>query len=155
LTLTFVAVMLLQGWSREVVAVVPTTQLPATNAERERRDQPVTVDDLRILRIADELLGTEAVWNRQDDRECADDEKTGTRSLFCALQKACVDVLGAYDHRRVALQEVRFAVEEVTRGRELQHRIRDFNNMPTTRLSDIKNVLQVAMQRVESRLKHQ
>ena len=155
LTLTFVAAMLLQGWSREVVAVVSTTQLPATNAERERRDQPVTADDLRILWIADELLGTEAVWNRQDDRECADDEKTGTRSLFCALQKACVDVLGAYDHRRVALQEVRFAVEEVTRGRELQHRIRDFNNMPTTRLSDIKNVLQVAMTRVRSRLKHQ
>jgi hypothetical protein len=27
-----------------------------------------------------------------------DDEATGRRSLFCALEKACIDVLGTYDH---------------------------------------------------------
>ena len=75
------------------------------------------------------------------------------RSLFCALQKACVDVLGSYDHRRAALQEVRFAVEDATRGRDFEHRLRDFNNLPTTRLSDVKAVLQVALDRVKSRLK--
>jgi len=137
-------------------AGLPPRQSPqqtATSPELERRDQPVTNDDLRILVRAAELLQSEAVWNRKDDRECGDDEATGKRSLFCALQKACIDVLGTYDHRRVALQEVRFAVEDATRGQDFEHRLRDFNNLPTTRLADIKRVLQVATDRVKSRLK--
>lgn len=140
-----------------VVVLVPGPYVAAagaaTTAEHERHDQPVTQDDLRILVKAKELLQDASVWNRKDDRECADDEASGKRSLFCALQRACIDVLGAYDHRRVALQEVRFAVEEATRGRELEHRLRDFNNLPTTRLEDIQRVLRVATERVESRLK--
>ena len=119
----------------------------------ERRDQSVTVDDIRILTKAAELLKDESAWNRADDRECTDDEATGQRSLFCALQKACIEVLGTYDHRRVALQEVRFAVEDATRGRDFEHRLRDFNNLPTTRLADIQAVLKVAADRVRSRLK--
>jgi len=118
----------------------------------ERRDLPVTKDDLRILLRAEELLKDESAWNRKDDRECDDDEATGKRSLFCALQKACIDVLGAYDHRRAALQEVRFAVEDATRGQDFEHRLRDFNNLPTTKLSDVKKVLHIAMDRVKSRL---
>src|SRR5262249_7432322 len=111
-----------------------TPELTETSPELEGRGQPVTEDDLRILLKADELLKNESVWNRNDDRECDDDEFTGKRSLFCALQKACIEVLGKYDHRRVALQEVRFAVEDATRGRDFQHRLRDFNNLPETRL---------------------
>lgn len=130
-----------------------TYEKPATTPELERRDQPVTEDDLRILAMADELLKDESMWNRRDDRECDDDEATGKRSLFCALQKACVDVTGVYDHRRVALQEVRFAVEDATRGQVLEHRLRDFNNLPATQLADIKKVLRVATDRVKSRLK--
>ena len=131
----------------------PQPPLPATSSDLERRDRPVTPDDLRILTKAAELLKDESVWNRADDRECTDDEATGKRSLFCALQKACIEVLGKYDHRRVALQEVRFAVEDATRGRDFEHRLRDFNNLPTTRLADIQAVLKVAMDRVRSRLK--
>jgi hypothetical protein len=127
-------------------------RLTATSDDLERRDQAVTAADVRILTRAVELLKDETVWNRADDRECADDEATGKRSLFCALQKACIDVLGSYDHRRVALQEVRFAVEDATRGRDFEHRLRDFNNLPTTRLADVKAVLQVALDRVTSRL---
>ena len=123
------------------------------NLVLERRDLPVTIDDVRILMKAAELLKDETVWNRADDRECNDDESTGKRSLFCALQKACIDVLGTYDHRRAALQEVRFAVEDATRGQDFEHRLRDFNNLPTTRLADVKAVLQVALERVKSRLK--
>jgi hypothetical protein len=128
-------------------------RLTATTQELERRDLPVTIDDIRILMKALELLKDETVWNRADDRECKDDEATGKRSLFCALQKACIDVLGTYDHRRAALQEVRFAVEDATRGQDFEHRLRDFNNLPTTRLADIKAVLQVATNRVKSRVK--
>jgi hypothetical protein len=135
----------------------PLQQAPAntpTNAELERRDQPVTNDDLRILRRAAALLKDESVWNRQDDRECVDDEAAGKRSLFCALQKACIEVLGSYDHRRGALQEVRLAVEDATRGQRFEHRLRDFNNLSTTQLADLKKVLRVATERVESRLKN-
>jgi hypothetical protein len=127
--------------------------MTATSPDLESRDQPVSNDDLRILLRAEELLKDESVWNRKDDRECDDDEKTGKRSLFCALQKACIDVLGAYDHRRVALQEVRFAVEDATRGQDFEHRLRDFNNLPTTHLADVRRVLRVATERVKSRLK--
>ena len=118
----------------------------------ERRDQAVTAEDVLILTKAAALLKDESVWNRADDRICDDDEAAGRRSLFCALQKACIDVIGVYDHRRVALQEVRFAVEDATRGQDFEHRLRDFNNLPTTRLSDIQAVLKVAIDRVRSRL---
>jgi hypothetical protein len=128
-------------------------QLTATSPELEQRDQAVTSDDLRILTDAAALLKDESVWNRADDRECKDDEATGKRSLFCALQKACIDVLGKYDHRRVALQEVRFAVEDATRGQDFEHRLKNFNNLPTTRLTDIQAVFEVAADRVRSRLK--
>lgn len=128
-------------------------QITATSPELEQRDQPVTADDVAILVRADALLGSAAVWNRADDRDCRDDEATGKRSLFCALEKACIDILGSYDHRRVALQEVRFAVEDATRGRAFEHRLRDFNNLPKTRLEDVKRVLAVAKDRVSARLK--
>jgi hypothetical protein len=131
----------------------PPPQITDTSPELEQRDQPVTADDLAILVRAQALLGSNAVWNRADERECKDDEASGKRSLFCALQRACIDVLGSYDHRRVALQEVRFAVEDATRGRDFAHRLRDFNNLPTTRLEDIQRILAVAKERVSSRLK--
>jgi hypothetical protein len=130
-------------------------RLTATTAELERRDQPVTQEDLQILVKAEALLANDSLWNQADDRVCDDDEATGKRSLFCALQRACIDVLGSYDHRRVALQEVRFAVEDATRGRNFEHRLMEFNNLPETRLADIRRVLQVAEERVRSRLEHQ
>ena len=76
------------GWSVGAAVQQQTPQKTATSAEMERRDQSVTDDDLRILLKAEELLKDESVWNRKDDRECTDDEATGKRSLFCALQKA-------------------------------------------------------------------
>lgn len=127
-------------------------ELPSSSDELEQRDRPVTDEDVSILQKAAGLLTREAEWNRQDDRECSDDEATGRRSLFCALQKACIDVLGTYDHRRVALQEVRFAVEDATRSQDFEHRLRDFNNLPGTTLADVRKVLQVATLRVQARL---
>ena len=121
----------------------------------ERRDRPVTVEDLRIIDRASAILEDEASWNRNDDRECADDNANHKWSLFCALEKACIDELGEYDHRRVALQEVRFAVEDATRGREFEHRLMDFNNLPETRFEDVKSVLRTARERVAARLKAQ
>jgi hypothetical protein len=130
----------------------------------ESRDQPATADDLRILRRADALLGDASVWNRHDDRVCDDDEAGGKRSLFCALQKADREILGEYQHRNVALQEVRFAIQDATRDRQTEmairalrrfsfpHRLMDFNNLPETQFEDVKQVLRVASERVAARL---
>ena len=124
----------------------------------ERRDAPVSIEDLKTLERASELLGNESVWNRNDDRICTDDEAMNKRSLFCALHRASAESYGSHDsarvadHRRVALQEVRFAVEEATRGRELNHRLMDFNNLPETRFADIQGVLARATERVRARL---
>ena len=68
------------------------------------------------------------------------------------MQKASIEVLGQYDHRRVALQEVRFAIEEVSGGREFEHRLMDFNNLPETTLEDVRRVLAIARSRVAERL---
>ena len=132
-----------------------TPTFTETDPELERRDRPVTPEDLRIVTRAKSLLQNESVWNRRDDRECADDEAKGQRSLFCALQKATIEVLGEYDHRRVALQEVRFAVEDATRGRAFEHRIMDYNNGAKTTIKDIWQVLDVSMERMRSRLPQQ
>ena len=118
----------------------------------EDREQPVSVEDLQILDRADALLASESDWNRHDTRECQ--PGATTLSLFCALQQACVDVLGQYDHRRVALQEVRFAIEDVSGGREFEHRLMDFNNLPETTFGDLKRVLEIARDKVAARLQH-
>lgn len=123
-----------------------------TSPELEMHDQPVAEEDLQILVRADEILIDDTVWNREDDRNCKDDELAGRRSLFCALQKACIEVLGAYDHRRVALQEVRFAIVDATDGREFAHRLRDYNNLPETQFDDVKRILVVAREKVSIRL---
>ena len=161
-TFLLIALGLLAGASIEAHA--QATPDPATRekfgdpAQYEARNLPVTVDDLKTLERAAALLPDEASWNRNDDRQCADDEAASKRSLFCALQRASADVYGSHDprriadHRRVALQEVRFAVEDATRGRELAHRLMDFNNLPETTLADVQRVLAQATARVKARL---
>jgi hypothetical protein len=147
------------------LVAVPLLNLPQSNAqtkqppvigfsqssdELERRDQPVTEEDLQILKRADKILSSPAVWNRHDRRVCKPEDKTW--SLFCAMEKASLDVLGEYRHREVALQEVRFAVEDVTKGIEFEHRMMDYNNLPSTQFSDIKHIIKTATDRVGARL---
>ena len=150
-TLALLTAAVVGMWARQPMAI-------------ESRDQPATPDDLRILRRADALLGDASVWNRHDDRVCDDDEASGNRSLFCALQKADREILGEYQHRNVALQEVRFVIQDATRDRHtemvigalrrfsLPHRLMDFNNLPETRFEDVKQVLRVASERIAARL---
>jgi hypothetical protein len=151
LSLVLATLFSVHGTSQESALSGPFLLTPTT-PEAELRDQPVSEEDLAILLRADELLRDSSVWNRQDDRVCDDDESTGKRSLFCALQKASIEVLGTYDHRRVALQEVRFAIVDATNGRRFEHRLRDYNNLPETELSDIKSILSTAVVHVRSRL---
>jgi hypothetical protein len=123
----------------------------ASQVQHEDREPPVTAQDSTILEAAMSLLPDEDHWNRHDNRECP--PAATQLSLFCALQQASIQVLGKYDHRRAALQEVRFAIEAVTNGREFEHRLMDFNNLAETSLEDIHRVLNIAKERVESRLR--
>jgi len=121
-----------------------------TEALLESRSRPVDEIDLQIIDRAKSILEDESVWDRQDDRVCNDGDTTF--SLYCALFFASKELLGEYQHRRTALQEVRFALEEATAGHEYEHRLRDFNNDPETTLAAVYAVLDVARGRVAERL---
>jgi hypothetical protein len=135
------------GWLCVLTMLVGGAQL----MWHERRSQPATVADLRIIERADALLKDETAWNRNDDKQCDDDKATGKWSLYCALEIACVEALGVCEHTEVSAQEVRFAIEEVTPGKHYEGRLMGFNNLPETRFEDIKRVLKIAKEHVQAR----
>jgi len=114
----------------------------------EQRDNPATHEDLLILQRAADILKDKSVWDNNDDRICSEDDISW--SLYCALHKASIDILGEYQHRRMALQEVRFAIEDLSDGKEYAHRLMDFNN--TRSFDEVLRVLSIATERVESKL---
>jgi len=115
----------------------------------EKRDIHVSQVDLDILNKADQLLSDEAVWERQHPSDCAKTEKL---DLFCALEKASIDVMGIYVHRQPALQEVRFAIDDNYKGRWQKHRLIDFNSNKDTSFYDVKSVLEMATSAVEIKI---
>ena len=114
----------------------------------EDKEQSVSNQDLQILQRAKEILSDESKWNSDDDRVCNDDDTKW--SLFCALKKATIDTLGEYDHRRVALMEVRWIIHKLMEGEDFKHRLMDFNN--TRGFDDIIKVLDESIQKVQGRL---
>ena len=68
------------------------------------------------------------------------------------MQDAAHEVFGEERYRALAIQEVRFTVEDRMTGLAIQHRLTDYNNLPSTRFADIKDVLKVTMDRVAARL---
>ena len=116
--------------------------------EWENKEQPVSNEDLQILQRAREILSDESKWNSDDDRVCNEDDTKW--SLFCALKKATIETLGEYDHRRVALMEVRWIIDKLMEGEDCEHRLMDFNN--TREYDDIINVLNESIKRVQDRL---
>jgi hypothetical protein len=98
------------------------------------------------------LLKDDSSWNRHDDKQCDDDDSTREWSLYSAIEAACKEVVGTCEHTRVGSQEVRFAIEEVARGKQFEGRLMGFNNSPETRFEDIKHVLRLARERVRTRL---
>lgn len=115
------------------------------------RSRPVQEEDIKILDNAISRLGNSDQWNRKDDRFCFCGEKW---SLFCALAKASIEVTGEYDHRRVAMQEVRFAINDKFRDRWEKHQLMDFNNHVDTTFEDLRAVLLETKSRLESRYKN-
>jgi hypothetical protein len=137
------------GW-RSVTVV---SQSAATLQFRIADTEPQPTDlDRKILERAAEILGTDAVWDRADDRKCEPDDKTW--SLFCALHHASLELTAGFHHRRPCLQIVRQILyervaEERKKGRKYPHIMMDYNNDPAVRLADIQNVLAEAAARMK------
>jgi hypothetical protein len=104
--------------------------------------------DRAIVERARTILSTTAVWNRADNRKCPPEAKTW--SIYCAMEKATVDVAGAFHHRRPALQVVRAIVDERTAARPYQHRLMDYNNDSTTTLADVRSLFAEALRRIDA-----
>ncbi|HTQ43892.1 MAG TPA: hypothetical protein VMI75_14115 [Polyangiaceae bacterium] len=111
---------------------------------------PPTMADLNVLRRADALLSEPAAWNHFGERDC--DAMARSWNLYCVLHRASLDVTGLACHRSAAMQEVRWVVDDRTRGIDLAHRLMDYNNLPTTTFADIKGVLAEAIQRLSGKL---
>lgn len=112
---------------------------------------PVSQSDIRIVQRAREILSSPAKWNRADDRECPATEKT--YSLYCALEKATDEVTHSFEHRGAAMQESRFAIDEVlAKGNHYEHRLMDYNNDPKTTFADVQKFFNLIEQRIRKRL---
>ena len=120
-----------------------------TKPQWENKEQPVFQEDLEILQRTKEILSDESKWNNDDDRMCNDNDTKW--SLFCALKKATIEILGEYDHRRVALMEVRWIIHKLMEGEYFKHRLMDFNN--TREFNDIIEVLDESILKVKAKLK--
>lgn len=117
----------------------------------EKRDIHVSQVDLDILIKASELLPNESAWRRGHASDCS---KSKSLDLYCALEKASVDVMGEYVHRQPALQEVRFAIDDNYKDRWQEHRLIDFNSHSDTSFADIKYVLNFAISTVRRKIAH-
>lgn len=109
----------------------------------------VSMDDLKILQEARGFLSETSKWDRGEETTC--DLEAETLTLFCALQKASFDVAEDFLLRRPALEEVRYAIDEMLET-SLDRRLIDFNHLETTDLADIHAVIDIALERLQARL---
>ena len=113
------------------------------------REHPVPPNELdrRIIQRADSLFTSEAMWNRADNRKCPEGAKT--LSIYCACEKATVEVTGGFHHRRPALELVRIIVEQRSQGKPYSHRLMDYNNDPATTLADVHSLFHEALAQIK------
>ncbi len=114
---------------------------------------PVAETDLLIIRRADQILSSEEKWNRADDRILH--PGATTFSLYTAVEEATLEVGGKFAHRSAAMQEVRFAVDEVAPNKDYDHRLMGFNNDPGTTFADIKHVIALSEAGLVAKLEHE
>jgi hypothetical protein len=115
---------------------------------------PVTEADVQIARRASQILDSPEKWNRADTRVCPPGARTF--SLYCALEKATDEVSGHFEHRGAAMQEARFAIEDISpKAKDYDHRLMGYNNDPSTTFADIQEVLRLLETRIANRVKEQ
>src|ERR1700722_3613244 len=93
-------------------------------------------------------------WNRAGTRVCPADAKTF--SLYCALEKATDEVSGKFEHRGAAIEEARFVIDEIAPNRKnYKHRLKVYNNDPTTTFADIQKFFRLFEDRITRRLREE
>jgi hypothetical protein len=103
--------------------------------------------DREILVRAAQIISSDSVWNRADNRKCP---ATATKwSIYCAVEQAQIEVAGGFHHRRPAGELVREIVDERTKTRNYNHRMMDYNNDPTTTLADVRSLFAEALARIK------
>jgi hypothetical protein len=138
-------------YSRIAVFMLAAGACLAAAQDDSQVKPPVTKADLEIVKRAEAILDSASKWNRADDRKCPDGAKTF--SLYCALEKATLEVSGSFEHRGAAMQEARFVIDDIAKGRNYEHRLMGYNNDPTTKFTDIQNVFRLLEQRISKRVK--
>jgi hypothetical protein len=118
--------------------------------DHENRNLSVSRIDLDILLKADALLKDVTLWRKDALRVCGE---SSSLNLYCALQRASIEVNGKYAHRQPALQEVRFVIDDYYRNRWSVHRLADFNAHPDTSFRDVKLVISKAIENVRTKLR--
>ena len=103
--------------------------------------------DRAILQRAAAILTSDAVWNRADNRKCP--ATATTWSIYCAVERASIELAGGFHHRRPAQELVRQIVDERTKAKSYNHRLMDYNNDPSTHLSDVQSLLAEAVARIK------
>jgi hypothetical protein len=143
-----------------ITAVFATLILPATpfltapadaQGNESNARPPVTQVDLEIAARAREILDSPSKWNRADTRVCP---PTATKfSLYCALEKATKEKSGKFAHRDAAMQEARFVIEDIApHVNSYEHRLKDYNNDPSTTFADVQKFFEVLETHITKRL---
>lgn len=133
------------GWYPVSGAVAGGTSL-AFHMDAEHEVPPNSLDR-DILRHANAILASDAVWNRADNRKCP--STATTWSIYCAEERASIDVTGGFHHRRPALELVRQIVDERTQGKPYHHRLMEYNNDPATHIADVRSLFAEAIARIK------
>jgi hypothetical protein len=107
---------------------------------------PPSTLDLEILQRAAAIISADSVWNRADNRKCP--PTATTWSIYCAVEKAMIEISGGFHHRRPASELVRVIVDERTKAKTYQHRLMGYNNDPSTHLSDVQSLFAEAIARI-------
>ncbi len=132
------------------LAIQAQPQAAPPHVDESQVQPPVTPDDIRIVQLARQVLNSPDKWNRADNRVCPPDARTF--SMYCALEKATIEVTGSFKHRGAAMQESRFVIDDIAPNRGYHHRLMDYNNDPTTTFADVQRVFQLLQDRVAKRL---
>jgi hypothetical protein len=112
-----------------------------------KHEVPPNALDKAILERASTVITSDAVWNRADDRKCPADATTW--SIYCAVERAMIEITGGFNHRRPAGQLVRQLVDERSANRNYSHRMMDYNNDPRTVMADVRSLFAEAIARVK------
>jgi hypothetical protein len=127
------------GWFR--VSDFVANQTLRFRLDSTREIKPSTLD-LAVVARAAQILSAEAAWNRADNRKCP--VNATQWSIYCALEKAEIEVTGGFHHRRPAAEIVRKIVDERARKRDYHHLLMEYNNDPRTHLRDVQTLFEQA-----------